>query len=149
MNSQFTAIDYAQQLEAAGVPQAQAEVHAKMLSLALTNCAASRADLTALDERLSARMDLFEQRITARIDKLEARMDAFEAHMSARMDAFEANISARMDAFEAKISARMDAFEARVGLRLEKMEGRNRLLQWMAATNTAMLIAMIVKVYFP
>jgi hypothetical protein len=131
MNSQFTAIDYAQQLEAAGVPQAQAEVHAKMLSLALTNCAASRADLTALDERLSARMDLFEQRITARIDKLEAHM------------------SARMDAFEAKMSARMDAFEARVGLRLEKIEGRNRVLQWMAATNTAMLIAMIVKVYFP
>ncbi|MES2756312.1 MAG: hypothetical protein V4693_02970 [Pseudomonadota bacterium] len=138
MDSQFNAIDYAQQLEAAGVPTAQAEVHAKTLSLALTSCAASRADLRALDERLSARMDLFEQRITSRVDKLEARMDAFEA-----------NISARMDAFEAHISARMDAFEAKVELRLEKMEGRNRLMQWMAATNTAMLIAMIVKVYFP
>ncbi|MDB5937304.1 MAG: hypothetical protein JWQ01_4648 [Massilia sp.] len=131
MDSQFNAIDYAQQLEAAGVPPAQAEVHAKTLSLVLTNCAASRADLHALDERITARMDLFEQRITA------------------RMDAFGTKISARMDAFEAKMSARMDAFEARVELRLEKIEGRNRLLQWMAATNTAMLIAMIVKVYFP
>ncbi len=120
MNSQFNAIDYAQQLEAAGVPTAQAEVHAKMLSLAVTSCAASRADLKALDERLSTRMDMFEQRITA-----------------------------RLDAFEARILARMDAFEARVELRLTKMEGRNRVLQWMAATNTAMLIAMIVKVYFP
>jgi hypothetical protein len=138
MNGHFTTIDYAQQLEAAGVPSAQAEVHARMLSLALTSCAASRVDLDMLDQRLSNRMDLFEQRITARIDQLEARMDAFEA-----------NMTARMDAFEAKISARIDAFEAKMELRMEKMEGRNRLLQWMAATNTAMLIAMIVKVYFP
>lgn len=109
MDSQFNAIDYAQQLEAAGVPSAQAEVHAKTLSLALTNCAASRADLNALDERLSSRMDLFEQRITARMDK----------------------------------------FEAKIELRLEKIESRVTLMQGMAATNTAMLIAMIVKVYFP
>jgi hypothetical protein len=42
MKVQFSAIDYAQQLEAVGVPVAQAEVHAKMLSLALTNSTASR-----------------------------------------------------------------------------------------------------------
>ena len=120
MNSQFNAIDYAQQLEAPGVPLAQAEVHARTLSLALTNCAASRADLHALDERITTRMDLFEQRITAKMDKLVAEM-----------------------------SARMDNFEARMVLRFEKMEGGSKLTQWMAATNSAMLIALIVKVFFP
>jgi hypothetical protein len=131
MNSQFNAIDYAQQLEAAGVPQAQADVHAKMLSMALTNCAASRADLLALGERLSDRMTALEERITT------------------RMDLFEERITARMDKFEAEMSARMDKFEAKIELRLAQMESGNRLTRWMAATNTAILIAVLVKIYFP
>lgn len=120
MNSQFNAIEYAQQLEAAGVPATQAEVHAKTLSLALTSCAASRADLNALDERITTRMDLFEQRITARMDK-----------------------------FVAEMSSRMDRFEAKIELRLERMESSIKLTQLMAATNSAILIAVLVKVYFP
>jgi hypothetical protein len=120
MSSQFNPIDYAQQLQAAGVPAAQADVHARTLADALANCAATKADLHALEDRLIA-----------------------------RMDAFEAKITARMDAFEAKITARMDAFEARVNLELERMRGEIRLLKWMVGINTAMLIALIVKTYFP
>jgi hypothetical protein len=131
MHIQFNAIDYAQQLEAAGVPLVQAEVHAKTLSLALTNCAASHVDLQARDERITARIELFVQRITT------------------RMDLFEQRSTARMDQFEQRITARMDQFEARIELHLEKSEGRNRITRWMAATNSAMLIALIMKVYFP
>jgi hypothetical protein len=75
MNSQFNAIDYAQQLEAAGVSQAQADVHAKMLSLAMTSCAASKGDLAALDAKLTARMDLFEARIAKQIGEFETRVE--------------------------------------------------------------------------
>lgn len=70
MNSRFNAIDYAQQLEAAGVPQTQAEVHAKMMSLALTNCAASKSDLAALNAQLTARMDTIETHLIAEIAAL-------------------------------------------------------------------------------
>ena len=120
MNSQFNAIDYAQQLEAAGVPQAQAEVHAKLLSQALTNCAATRADLAALDERLSTRLTAFEERINA-----------------------------RMDAFEAGVIARLDAFEARVDLQLAKMRAELQFEKWMIGVNAALTIAVLVKLYFP
>jgi hypothetical protein len=149
MNSQFNAIDYAQQLEAAGVPQSQAEVHAKTLSLAFSTCAASRSDLKALDDKLATRLDLFEERITG-------RMDAFEAKITARMDAFEAKITARMDAYEARITARIDAFESSVKLELAGMHteivAMNQTLKfhkWMFGINYTMLIALIVKAYFP
>ena len=75
MTSQFNAIDHAQQLEAAGVPQAQADVHAKMSSLAITNCAASKGDLAALDAKLIARMDLFEARSAKQIGEFESRVE--------------------------------------------------------------------------
>jgi chromosome segregation ATPase len=138
MDSQFNAIDYSHQLQAVGVSQEQAEMHAKLLSQALTNCAASRADLNSLGERLNARISAFEARI-------DARMSAFEERIEARMSAFEA----RMSAFEARITARMDAFEARIDLKLERMAGEQKVLRWMCATNTALMIAVIVKIYFP
>jgi hypothetical protein len=83
MNSQFNAINYAQRLTAEGVPQAQANVHATALSEGLATCAATKADLAALEEKLSgriemlaARMELFETRVTARIDAFEARVES-------------------------------------------------------------------------
>jgi hypothetical protein len=109
MDSQFNAIDYSHQLQAVGVSQTQAETHAKLLSEALANCSASRADLNSLGEKLSTRMEAFETKFNARIDVLEARMD----------------------------------------LEIARVRGELKLLRWMFATNTAMLIAIIVKIYFP
>lgn len=149
MNSQFNAIDYAQQLEAAGVPQSQAEVHAKALSLAFSTCAASRSDLKALDDKLATRLDLLEER-------MNSRMDAFEAKTSTRMDAFESKMTARMDAFESKITAQMAAFESRVKLELAamhteiaEMKQTLKFHNWMFGVNSALLIALLVKTYFP
>jgi LPS O-antigen subunit length determinant protein (WzzB/FepE family) len=82
MTSEFNAIDYAQQLAAVGVPQEQADVHAKALSRGLSTCAATKADLAALEEKLASRINL-----------LEARIDLFEAKITARLDAFEAKLS--------------------------------------------------------
>jgi hypothetical protein len=83
MDSQFNAIDYAHELVTAGVPQAQADVHARALALGLSTCAATKGDLAALEHKLATRMDLFETRI-------DARLNAFEAKINARLDAFEA-----------------------------------------------------------
>ncbi|WP_426175183.1 hypothetical protein [Massilia sp. TWR1-2-2] len=131
MDNQFNAINYSHQLQAVGVSQTQAETHAKLLSEALANCAASRADLNSLGEQLTT------------------RMEAFETRMTGRMDAFEAKMTGRMDAFEARINARIDALEARMDLEIARVRGELKLLRWMCATNTAMLIAVIVKIYFP
>jgi hypothetical protein len=131
MNSQFNVIDHSHQLQAVGLSQQQAEMHAKLLSQALSNCAASRDDLNSLGETLML------------------RMSAFEDRMETRMTAFEDRIAARMDAFETKIVGRMDAFEARLELKLARMAGEQKLLRWMCATNTALMIAVIVKICFP
>jgi hypothetical protein len=138
MNGQFNAIDYAQQLEAAGVPQSQAEVHAKTLSLAFSTCAASRSDLKALDDKLATRIDLFEERMTG-------RMDAFEARITARMDAFEARIAARIEAFESSVKLEL------AGMHTEIAEIKQTLKfhKWMFGINSTMLIALLVKSYFP
>lgn len=127
MNSQFNAIDYAQQLEAAGVPQSQAEVHAKMLSSAVSTFAATRADLQTLDEKLTARMDLFEQRMTA-------RMDAFEARITARIDSFESGVRLELAAMHTEIA---------------EMKQTLKFHNWMFGINSALLIALLVKTYFP
>jgi hypothetical protein len=87
MNSPFNAIDYSHELQGVGVSQQQAEMHAKLLSQALTNCAASRADLNALGQMLTEKMTVFEERITVRMDAFEERitaMDAFEETGSLR-----------------------------------------------------------------
>jgi hypothetical protein len=88
MDSQFNAIDYAQQLAAAGIPQAQADVHAKALSQALSTCAASKADLAGLDQKLTARMDLFEARVIGRIEAFEAKVERQLAVMGAELKHF-------------------------------------------------------------
>lgn len=72
MNRQFNAIDYSQQLQAVGVSRAQAAMHAKLLSEALSNCAATRGDLAELRTELTARMDIFETRIVGRMEEFEA-----------------------------------------------------------------------------
>jgi hypothetical protein len=134
MNSQFNAIDYSQQLQAAGVSQPQAEVHARAVSQALTDCTASKADLAALDDKLSARMDAFEERITIKMDAFQVRLEAFEIRIVARLDSFESTVKLALAAMRVEI---------------EQIRGEQKLLRWMCATNAAMLIAVLVKIYFP
>ena len=135
MNGQFNAIDYAQQLEAAGVPRAQAEVHAKMLTLALVSCAASRADLAALGEKLNCRIDAVQQELTSRID-------AVKQELTSRIDSVKQELTSRMDSLEQKFDSRFDALE-------QEIRNAKKLFFWMFATNTSMFIAVLVKLYFP
>ena len=130
MNNQFDAIDYAQQLAAAGVPQAQAEVHAKALSHALSRCAASKADVAALEQKLSARMELLE----AKMDRLEARMEMFEARVMARIEAFEAKLERQVAEMRGEFAV----------MRAERKYHR-RLINLVLA----MQVALIVKAFFP
>jgi ribosomal protein L16 Arg81 hydroxylase len=123
MNSQFNAIDYSQQLAAAGVPQAQAEVHAKTLLQALSTCAATEADLAAVEQKLTARMDI-----------LEARMGMFEARVMARIEAFEAKVERQLAEMRGELTL----------MRTERKYDR-RLINLVLALQ----VALIVKAFFP
>lgn len=81
MNSQFNAIDYSQQLQHVGVSRGQAEVQAKLLSQALANCVARRADLSTLEEKLIARVDNFEGNVTLELAGMRLELAEMRAEM--------------------------------------------------------------------
>lgn len=71
MTAQFDASSYAQDLEAAGVPKAQAEVHAKALAHVISDCTVSPADLAATEQRLLDKMAALRQELLDKISSLE------------------------------------------------------------------------------
>ena len=62
MAIQFDPIDYMQQLEAAGVSKAEAEVHAKTLAHLVDNCLAVPGDLTRLEHDIRRDIKAFEEK---------------------------------------------------------------------------------------
>lgn len=89
MTKQFDAITYAQDLEAAGVPKAQAEVHAKALSYALS-------DSVVLPEQLAGVQQKLDNKIDALGSALRAEMREMEARLNARIDRLEERIKYMM-----------------------------------------------------
>ena len=86
MTSQFSALDYTNELESAGVPSAQAKAHANALTKVLGEVAFSR-DLVTLESNLRKLICDCETRINLRIDvmrtELDARITTLEANMNA------------------------------------------------------------------
>jgi hypothetical protein len=137
MNSQFNAIDYAQQLEAAGVPQVQAEVHAKTLSHALSNFVASKADLAALSEKITARMDIFEARIVTRIGAFEAKVERELATMRVEL--------ADMRVELADMRVQLADMRTDISVLRGEMTYHRRMINLVLAIQ----VALLVKLFFP
>jgi hypothetical protein len=85
MKAEFNPIDYALRLESEGVPSNQANVHAKALADALTNCTVRPQDLLELSNSFNTSMSLLEIRlrkdmelgfsqVKGQIDKLQAQI---------------------------------------------------------------------------
>jgi hypothetical protein len=120
MNTQYNALKYAQQLEAAGVPQAQAEVHANMLGRVISDCVTSPAELDALRKDLTHQLAETETR-------LRAEIAAAKVQLNSRIEI---------------------AFE-RLSLRLDKLDDAMGYLKWMNALTLALLLGLSVKSSFP
>ena len=60
-------LDYARKLEAAGVPQAQAELQARALNDALASSVASRADLSNLEQAIDGKLASLQAKMACRI----------------------------------------------------------------------------------
>jgi uncharacterized protein YgfB (UPF0149 family) len=119
MSIQYNALEYAQQLEAAGVPKAQAEVHASMLGRVISDCVAVPADLQALRSDLTHQLVETETRLRAGIAETEARL-----------------------------SAKIDIGLERLSSRIDKLEDAMGYLKWMNALTLALLLGLIVKSSF-
>jgi hypothetical protein len=144
MNSQFNAIDYSQQLAAAGVPQAQADVHARVLSHALAECAATKADLAALGGKLTARIDVFEARVIARIEQFEAKVERELSGMRIEMSEMRIEMSEMRVEF-----ADMRVQLANMDTRISVMGAEIRYNRRMINLVLALQVALIVKMFFP
>src|SRR5471032_950901 len=84
--SKFNSLIYANKLEAAGVPEAQAQVHALALAEVLDTQMVTKADLEAVNVGLNGRIDTVEANLTARIAASEARMEENLAQLEARIE---------------------------------------------------------------
>ena len=98
MTAHFDPLEYAQQLETAGVPKAQAEVHARTLGHVIDDCVAVPADLSALKGELTHQIEEMELRLRAELLKLEsslrAEIQGVEARLNIRFCALEKEIAA-------------------------------------------------------
>jgi hypothetical protein len=63
---------YVKRLEAAGVPEPQAEVHAEALAELVVTHLATKQDLTDMEARMDSRF----KEVNSRFNELEARMDS-------------------------------------------------------------------------
>jgi chromosome segregation ATPase len=86
MTSQFSALDYTNELESAGVPSAQAKAHANALTKVLGEVAFSR-DLVTLESNLRKLICDCETRINLRIDVMRTELDARITKLEANMNA--------------------------------------------------------------
>ncbi len=81
----FDILEYAQQLEAAGMPRAQAEVVAKGLSAMFVH----NVDALVTKDYLDTRFSEFETRIEARMDRRFAAVDLRFERLESRMGRIE------------------------------------------------------------
>lgn len=128
--SKFNALIYANKLEAAGVPPAQAQVHALALAEVLDTQMVTKADLEAVNVGLNA------------------RIDAVESSLNARIDAVESRVNARIAASEARMEENLAQFEARMELKFEKQfaelqkqfgEFKNDVIKWFAILSVSQI----------
>ena len=120
----FDPLEYAQQLEAAGMPRAQAEVVAK----GLTTMFIHNFDALVTKDYLDTRFLEFESRMDLRFAEMESRMDLRFADMESRMDLRFADMDSRMEQRFAGMNSRMDQrfaeTESRTDSRFASMETR-------------------------
>jgi hypothetical protein len=119
----FNALEYAHQLEKAGVPTAQAEVHANALAMVLKNCFSSATEVEGAKSEVLYKISELEVKLRTEISTVEATL---------RAEIREAVASVRTD-----LTERIDRLEAR-------MEERFRW-QWWA---NGVMVAMLIGLYF-
>lgn len=72
---QFDTLDFARRLEKAGVPNAQAEAHARLFSDIFTKSVASRGDLMQRENMLSNKLDAMSLKFETKLDAVSLKFE--------------------------------------------------------------------------
>lgn len=85
----FDTLQYSQRLQAAGVEPELANAQARALQEAMHESVATKAQLEAVEQHLSARIDALEQRLTSELkagdQRLSSKIDTVELHLIGEM----------------------------------------------------------------
>ena len=120
----FDPLEYAQQLEAAGMPRAQAEVVAKGLTAMFIH----NFDTLVTKDYLDTRFSEFEARIDLRFVELESRMDLRFAESESRIDQRFAESESRTDKRFAESESRTDKRFAGIDTQLARASVVQRVI---------------------
>jgi hypothetical protein len=119
MNHHFNPLEYSRELVKAGLPEAQADVHANTLAHVLEECVAQPAQLETLRQEFS-----FEFR--SEISQVRSEIGQVEARLRGEIQALKAELTRRIDLLE------------------ERMKRQ----QWANGVVIALLIGLYVQLYF-
>lgn len=128
-------------LEEAGFNQEQARAVAEAVSESVV----TKADLLALELRLSekfdAKIDALDKKFDAEIDRLDTKIDALDKKFDAKIDALDKKFDAKIDKLDTKIDALDKKFDA-------KFDALNNRLLVGALSIVAALVASIAGAVF-
>jgi CII-binding regulator of phage lambda lysogenization HflD len=166
MATQFDAIRYAQQLEAAGVPKPQAEVHARTLAHVVSDFVAGPADLLAVKNELSQAIAGTEVRLRTEIQSagaslreeihaVDAKLHSVESGLREHIHAVEASlredihaVDTTLHSVESSLREEIHAVESRLNRRIDKLEQALKFQQWTQGAILALLAGLYVQLYF-
>jgi hypothetical protein len=148
----FNTLEYARQLEAAGVPDAQAEVHANALAQVLEKCLSTAGAAADLKNELSFKISELDVTLRAEISELEVtlRAEISELGVTLRAEISKLGVTLRAEISEAERRLRVEINEAVTGLtcRIDKLEATiQERFRWQWWANGVM-VAMLIGLYF-
>ena len=149
---------YIKKLEAVGVPETQAEVHAEAFTTLLEDRLATKDDLEKLRQQLEHRIDSVEVRLQHRIEevetRLERRIEEVETKLERRIGEVETKLERRIEGVEAKLEYLAESFEAKLQYEIKSLEARidvklttlkHEMIKWFLGsffTQTALLVSL-------
>lgn len=137
----LTPTGFAEQLQEAGMPPAQAKVVAEGLAAMYVQ----HFDALVTKDYLNTRFDEFESRIGRELDHRFAQVDARFADIEARFDARFAEVDHRFAAQDARFELRFNELESRMQLGFAEMETRFAKVNVMLAVILAALAVPVLQ----
>jgi hypothetical protein len=122
MASEFNAIDYAQELQSAGVPEEQAAIYASALTKVLNGFA------------LGSELEAFRVELRAQLTEFRAQLEAFKIEINARLTSIE---------------ALMNAMETTLRADFKILRSELKMLRWVVVFSVGLQIAVLLKLIYP
>ena len=140
MAIQFDPIDYMQQLEAAGVSKAEAEVHAKTLVHLVGNCVVLPANLAELERNLMHEINSLETRLELKIKESEMRLEL-------KIKDCEIRLELKIKDCEIRLALKIKELEQRLDARIASLKAEMRFMHWMNGIVMALVIGLYLRPY--